>query len=68
MSKDKTVIYQGIKCTLHKTYMNDNDGPLVKVTDPKDLDAAYELGFECVGYPDEIVKYLSEEEFSELNK
>ena len=48
--------------------MNDNDGPLVKVADPKDLDAAYALGFECVGYPDEVVKYLSEKEYADLVK
>ena len=68
MTTPKPVTYQGMKCTLHKTYTTDTDGPLVKITDPKDIDAAYALGFECVGYPDEIVKYLSKEEYAELNK
>jgi len=45
--------------------MND-DRPLVKITDPKDIDDAYALGFECIGYPDEIVRYLTEEEFAEF--
>ena len=68
MNAHGTVMYKGIRCTLYKTYMNDSDGPLVKITDPSDLDAAYALGFECVGYPDEVVRYISEEEYAELAK
>lgn len=60
-----TVTYRGLKCVLCKTYMND-DRPLVKIIDSKDIDAAYALGFECIGYPDEMVKYLTEEELVEL--
>ena len=59
----KTVRYKGLKCILYETYMND-DRPLVKIISPKDIDAAYALGFECIGYPDEIVKYLTEEELA----
>ena len=66
MTKSLFVIYKGLKCILYKTYMNDNDRPLVKILDPKDIDTAYSLGFECTGYPDEIVKYLSDEELAEL--
>ena len=46
--------------------MAENDGPLVKILNPMDVDKAYELGFECVGHPDEIVKYISEEEYMEF--
>lgn len=66
MSKSLVVVYKGLKCILYKTYMNDNDRPLVKILDPKDIDTAYSLGFECIGYPDEIVKYLSDEELAEF--
>ncbi|WP_294476388.1 hypothetical protein [uncultured Ruminococcus sp.] len=43
----KTVRYEGLKCILYETYMND-DRPLVKIISPKDIDAAYALGFECI--------------------
>ena len=59
----KTVEYKGIKCDLYKSYMAEDDGPLVKILNPADIDKAYELGFECVGHPDEIVYYISEEEY-----
>ncbi|MCR5292332.1 MAG: hypothetical protein K6E28_05540 [Eubacterium sp.] len=66
--KVKTVEYKGIKCALYKSYMAENDGPLVKILNPMDVDKAYELGFECVGHPDEIVKYISEEEYMEFSE
>ena len=62
--ENKIVEYKGIKCTLYKSYMTEDDGPLVKIVDSKDIDKAYELGFECVGHPTEIVKYISEEEYN----
>ena len=65
LDMSKPVIYRGLKCFLYETYMND-DRPLVKITDSKGIDAAYALGFECISYPDEIVKYLTEEELAEL--
>ena len=39
----KPVIYKGLKCFLYETYMND-DRPLVKIIDTKDINAAYALG------------------------
>jgi len=66
LDMSKPVIYKGLKCILYETYMND-DRSLVKITDSKDIDAAYALGFECIGYPDEIVKYLTKEELAELS-
>ena len=29
-------------------------------------DAAYRDGFECIGYPDEVVKYLTDDEYQRL--
>jgi hypothetical protein len=46
--------------------MAEDDGSLVKILNPVDIDKAYELGFECIGYPDEVVKYLTDEEFKQL--
>jgi len=60
------VKYNGLKCTLYKNYMLEGDGPLVKVVSAMDISKAYEMGFECVGYPTEVVKYLSDEEYNTL--
>jgi hypothetical protein len=46
--------------------MAEDDGPLVRIINAKDIDRAYALGFKCVGYPDELVKYISEEEYKLL--
>ena len=46
--------------------MTENDGPLMKLVNSKDIDKAYALGFECVGHPTEIVKYISEDEYKLL--
>ena len=64
--KNKVVNYSGIKCFLYKSYMAEEDGPLVKIVDSRDIDKAYDLGFECIGYPTELVKYISEEEYLQL--
>ncbi len=53
MKEQKSVVYKGIECTLYKFYMAEDDGPLVRIINAKDIDRAYALGFKCVGYPDE---------------
>jgi hypothetical protein len=63
---EKRINYEGVECILYKSYMTENDGPLVKLVNSKDIDNAYALGFECVGHPTEIVKYISEDEYKLL--
>lgn len=66
MNECKNVIYQGIPCILYYEYLKPGDGPLVKVKNSADLEKAYELGFECVGHPTEVVKYISKEEWEAI--
>lgn len=63
----KNIKYKEIDCYLYKSYMCENDGPLIKIIHSKDIDKAYELGFECIGHPSEIVKYITQDEFNILN-
>lgn len=62
------VKYEGIKRTLIENYFCEGDGPYVKIIDSKDIDKAYEKGFECMGHPTEIMKKISKEEYSTLVK
>lgn len=62
------VIYEGMKCTLIENYFCEGDGPYVKITDPQDIDKAYEKGFECMGHPTEIMKKISQDEYNVLVK
>lgn len=64
----KEVTYKGMKCRLYDTYLAEDDGPLVKICNSKDIDKAYSLGFQGVGYPDEIVKKVTEDEYEVLCK
>ena len=68
MKKDNIIRYCGIRCVVLKSYFLEKDGPLLRLVDPKDKQKAYALGFECVGYPDEIVKYITEEEYKKLTQ
>ena len=68
MNDFKEVIYNGIRCKLFKEYMKEGDGPLVMVMKPEDLDKAYAMGFECIGFPNEVVKYLTDEEYEEISE
>ena len=68
MSKCKTVIYKGIECTLFDFYLSEDSGPVVRIKHSQDTGKAYALGFECVGYPDEIVKSVTAEEYEQLLK
>lgn len=62
------VIYCGMACKLLEHYMNKDDGPYVMIVNSSDIDKAYQMGFECLGYPNEIAKKISEEEYTELVK
>lgn len=63
MNENRKVIYKEIECTLFESYLADDSGPCVKIIHSEDIDKAYECGFECVGYPNEIVKYLTADEY-----
>lgn len=58
------VLYEGMKCYLTKY----KDSHYVQIVEPKDKDKAYKNGFECMGYPTEIVKKITQEEYNNLIK
>lgn len=60
------VIYKGMPCKLFRNYMRENDGPWVMIKFPSDIKKAYEMGFECLGYPDEIAKRITDDEYRRL--
>lgn len=62
------VKYKGIVCELYEHYFTDSDGPYLKVKFSSDLERAYELGFKCLGYPDEVMKEITREEFERFKK
>ncbi|WP_028508909.1 hypothetical protein [Ruminococcus sp. NK3A76] len=66
MNKHKTVMYNGMECTLYDSYLGIDSGPVVRINSPQDTDKAYALGFECVGFPDELVKPVTAEEYEQL--
>lgn len=60
------VIYNGMQCRVLEYYMDKDGGPYVMIVNPADIDKAYEMGFECLGYPTEIAKRISREEYDKL--
>lgn len=68
MNNRKKVIYNGMECTLFDSYPGVDGEPIVRINRPQDIDKAYALGFECVGYPDEIVKVVNAKEYEQLLK
>ena len=62
------VNFQGMECELYPWYMREEGTPCLRIKDPKDIQKAYDHGFECVGYPDELVKSLTKEEYENLKK
>jgi len=66
-SEGINVVYKGMKCRLYKSYISEDYGPLVMIVSSKDINKAYELGFECIGYPTEIAKIISENEYNILS-
>mgnify|MGYP003289626754 CR=1 FL=1 len=57
------VTYEGMKCTLIENYFCEGDGPYIKIIESKDIDKAYKKGFECMGYPTEIMKKITQDEY-----
>ncbi len=66
MNENRKVVYKGIECTLFESYFAGDSEPCVKIMHSNDIDKAYERGFDCPGYPDEIVKYLTADEYERL--
>lgn len=56
------VVYEGMKCYLTKN----KDNHYVQIAEPKDKDKAYKNGFECMGYPSEIAKKITQNEYNTL--
>ena len=68
MKKDNIIRYYGIRCVVLRSYFSEKDGSLLRLVDPKDKQKAYALGFKCIGYPNEIVKYITKEEYKKLTQ
>ncbi|ORX75229.1 hypothetical protein BCR32DRAFT_297016 [Anaeromyces robustus] len=64
--KDIKVYYNGMKCRMFKSYYKENDGPWLMILSSTDINKAYQLGFDCMGYPSEIAKKITEEEYNTL--
>lgn len=58
----------GMKCKVFKSYMTEDSGPLIMITSSDDIEKAYNLGFTCIGYPTEVAKEISIEEYESLTK
>ena len=64
-AKNKLIIYHGILCEIIEDYLCPGDGPYLKIKSAEDIGKAYGLGFNCMGYPDEIMKRVNREEIDE---
>lgn len=62
------VKYRGMDCELYEHYFTDDDGPYLRITSPRDIEKAYKCGFECMGYPDEVMKEISRADFDAFKK
>jgi len=60
------VKYKGMTCKLLKYYISKGDGPYVMIINSYDIKKAYEMGFDCLGYPTEIAKKISIYEYHKL--
>ncbi|MBQ8296174.1 MAG: hypothetical protein IJX77_00145 [Ruminococcus sp.] len=58
----------GMKCRVFKSYIIGDSRPLIMITSSDDIEKAYSLGFTCIGYPTEIAKEISIEEYESLAK
>lgn len=58
--------YLGMKCKVFKSYLTEDIRPLIMITSSDDIEKAYDLGFTCIGYPTEVVKEISIEEYKSL--
>ena len=68
MKKDKIIRYRDIKCVVLKSYFSEKDDPVLRIVNPKDKQKAYSLGFKCMGHPNEIMKYITEEEYKKITQ
>ncbi len=62
------VKYKGMDCELYEHYFTGGDGPYLRIVSPDDLTKAYAEGFECMGYPDEVMKSITREEYQFFKK
>ncbi len=60
----RELYYEGMLCEVIDEYMAPGDGPYLKIKSSADIDKALSLGFTCMGYPDEIMKRVTEEEIT----
>ena len=58
--------YHGIKCRVFTNYMTEDSEPMVMITSPEDLQKAHALGFTCIGYPNEVAKEITAEDYELL--
>ena len=63
-----TADYFGMKCKVFKSCITEDSEPLIMNTSSDDIEKAYDLGFTCIGYPTEVVKEISIEEYKSLAK
>ena len=66
MNGRNIVKYQGIRCELYEHYYTPDSPPCVKLISSGDIQKAKKLGFECAGFPDEWVRYLTQAEYESL--
>lgn len=62
----KQVIYKGMSCWLLES--EESLPTRVQIISPDDLSKAMQEGFSCWGYPNEIMKEVSTEEFACLTR
>ena len=62
----KQVIYKGMSCWLLE--LEESFPARVQIISPDDLSKAMQEGFSCWGYPNEIMKGVSAEEYACLTR
>ena len=62
----KQVIYKGMSCWLLE--LEESFPARVQITSPGDLSKAMQEGFNCWGYPNEIMKEVSDDEYACLTR
>ena len=62
----KQVIYKGMSCWLLES--EETFPARVQITSPGDLSKAMQEGFNCGGYPNEIMKEVSDDEYACLTR
>ena len=69
LRKRKFILMIHVLADLERNTRNavERNESLVMVKNPEDIEKVYEMGFECIGHPTEVVKYISEEEYESWN-